>query len=216
MTNFPQTERAVKYAAESYSDMGGFPNGIKPILANALQTIQTLVDRPDDEKDGLMAATALLLSKDMTVYKEPPQNIESYSSQVQQILDDANASRGSSNPYAASPDLMQIGLAMALAARDTVLSMYSGLKEQIDLIAQEDPRMLKTMQREMEKVLAAQPNYDSFFTGAQPRLEGAAKEFMNETKAITDDVIAHFATYTSPAAADAKPAAKKGGKSFDL
>lgn len=216
MTNFPQTERAVKYAAESYSDMGGFPAGIKPILAKALQTIQTLVDRPDDEKDGLMAATALLLSKDMTVYKEPPQNIGSYSAQVQQILDDATSDIGSRNPYASSPDLMQIGLSMALGARETVLSMYSGLKEQIDMIAKEDPRMLKTMQREMEKVLADQPNYDNLFTGAQPRLESAALEFMKETKAITDDAIAHLATYMTPTANDAKPAPKRGGKSFDL
>lgn len=212
---YSQSQKARDYIDSSYEEFGGVPASLQSVLDGATTAINSLIERPEDEKDALLAATALLLSKDMTIYKEAPENIGEYSAQVQQIISDAAERIGNPQLYTASPDLMQIGLALALGAKDQVLSMFNGLKDGIDDIAEEDPRLLKSLLRQIEASVAAQPDISLYFTGEQPKLEAAAKEFVDSVKDVTDDLIAHIRTKTAPAAPKA-PSGKTPGKSFDL
>lgn len=216
MTKYPQVEQAFEYTRNSYADAGGMPAVLKAIQLGAVKAIAELVDRPDDEKDALMAASSLIFSKDMTVYKEAPENISNYSAQVQQIVTDAAARAGQPDIYTQSRDLMQIGLSHAVGGRDIALSAYNGLKDQIDEIAESDPRLLGTMLRNFQKAVADQAPLEQFFTGEQPRLEAAVKDLSNDVKALTDDITKYIQQSMVAAEKPTTPAQKRGGKNFDL
>lgn len=200
-------QKAFAQMEDSYKQFGGMPEQLRNLVTGANRAIDFYIDRPEGEKDGLMAATALFFGADMTAFKELPENVDEYGAQVKQILEDALANP--SKPYGASPDLMQIGLALAIPMKQTALSMLAETKEKIAEIADESPDILRMAIGQMKQaVKKSQQDGNLYFTGAQPRLEAEAKKVSEAIKIATEDLIRFMDGKLNPPAANgnAKPA----------
>lgn len=193
---YPLTLKALELMEASYEDYGSIPEQARILVSGAIKAIGEFVDRPEEEKDALMAATALYFSTDMTIYKTPPLNVEEYGPQVQQILEDMLANP--SKPFGASRDLMQIGLALSLPAKDIALDTLKQTREKLEEIA-EDPKLLKLAIKKMqEAIVKGQKDGALHFTGEQPRLEAKAKEVMEAIKTATEDLVNYMVGLLSP------------------
>ena len=201
---YPLTYKALEQLAQSYEEYGDLPDEVKAIVSGAAKNIKELIDRPDDEKDALIAAAALMFTKDVVVYKEVPDNLDEYGDTIKTILTDAVAALDD-KPYSKSRDLMQIGLALAVSLKDPVMAMLKEAKESLDDIAEKDPRLLKQFVHKFEQAIAKQSaDTKTYFTGEQPRLEAKVMEIVDAMKAAVTDMNNHICTLIPP------PPAKKG------
>jgi hypothetical protein len=198
---YPLAEKAVAQMTQSYEAFGGaVPKQAKVAVGGAIAAIDNYIDRPQGEKDALMAATALYFSTDMTVYKTLPDNVDEYGEQVKAILQDALANP--LKPFGASRDLMQIGLALSLPMKDVAIKMLEQTREKISAIA-EDPKLLKEFIRKMQQaIVKGQKDGALHFTGEQPKLELKAKEVMEAIKTRTEDLVAYMVRLLDPPAND--------------
>ncbi len=202
---YPLAEKAVAQMTRSYNSFGGaVPKQAKVAVGGAITAIDAYIDRPAEEKDALMAATALYFSTDMTVYKTLPDNVDEYGEQVKVILQ--NALANPLKPFGASRDLMQIGLALSLPMKDVALEMLQQTKDTLAEAA-DDPELLRKLINKMQQaIVKGQADGALHFTGEQPKLEFKAKEVMQAIKAKTEDLVAHMLRLLDPPAGDRKPA----------
>lgn len=199
--------KAFAQMEDSYKPHGGMPEQLRNMVVGANRAIDFYIDRPEGEKDALMAATALFFGADMTVFKELPENADEYGPHVKQILEDALANPG--NPYGGSPDLKQIGLAIAVPMKNTALSMLAETREKIEEIADESPDILRAAIGQMKQAVKKGQNEGKlYFTGAQPRLEAEAKKVSDAIKVATEELISFLDSKLNPPAANGniKPA----------
>lgn len=188
---------------KSYEDFGGVPEQVRGLVAGAMRAIDFYVDRPENEKDILMAATALYFATDMTVYKQLPDNIAEYDSAIKQILEDALANPTKS--YSASRDLMQIGLALAIPMKGVALSALRDTREKIEEIAAEDPKLLKRAIYEMTQAIKKGTEDGAlYFTGEQPRLEAEARKVTDAIMTSTEELIEYMNSLLAPPSGTAR------------
>lgn len=200
--DYPLMMRALEQMKASYDDFGGMPKQVTKLVGGALDAIDTYVDRPVAEKDAMMAATALYFSTDMTVYKQLPDNIEDYGASVRTILEDAMANP--TRPYGASPDLMQIGLALSIPSESFALDALKDTRAKLEDLA-EDPKLLKlAIRKMMEAIDKGQADGALYFTGAQPRLEARAREVVDSIKTATDELVSYMSSLLPPPPAGGK------------
>lgn len=177
--DYPLTWKAFNQFAESYEDFGEAPDEVVELVKSAAKSIKELVDRPDAEKDEMIATVALMFSSDVAIYKELPPNIDEYTPSIKKNIETALAALDSKTPYAATGDMKQVGLALVIAMAPMLTEQLETIRDGIQDL--DDPHAIKVMKKAIGEIVEKQKVTDAaaYFTGEQPRLEAEAKKHID-------------------------------------